>query len=343
MLDIITEKKEWENALEQLGSFDFYHTYNYHHLSKKDSEDPVLFLYSKDTLKIALPLLIRPIKGTPYLDATSVYGYAGPICNNSLDDNAVKEFQNSLINYFKKRNIISVFSRLNPYIPCQTKVLSGIGEVKSIGKVVNIDLTQTLDEQRSAYRRDTRSRTNKARRLCSVRKAETAEDIRSFIDVYIETMKKLEADSSYFFDEDYFFKFLKSDGFETEILLAIDNESKEVAAGSMFVKTNNIIQYHLSGTNPKFMNIAPSRLLLDEMRIIGTQEKYIYFNLGGGYQSKEDALFNFKSSFSKDIKQFNVWKLIVDEHIYNELKKDADITDTDYFPAYRATALINNI
>ncbi|GGW40784.1 GNAT family N-acetyltransferase [Arenibacter certesii] len=336
MLDIITEKKDWENALGQLGDYDFYHTYDYHHLSKNDTEDPVLLLYTNNHLTVALPLLVRPILNTPYLDATSVYGYAGPLCNNTSEYNDFKEFQNCLMAYFKKRNIISVFSRLNPYISNQNNILSGMGNVNPSGKVVNIDLTQTLDDQRSAYRRDTRSRINKARRLCSVRKAENAEDIRSFIDIYIETMKKLEADSSYFFDEDYFFNFLKCKDFETEILLAIHNESKEVVAGSMFVKTNNIIQYHLSGTNPDYMNITPSRLLLDEMRISGTQEKFTYFNLGGGYQSKEDALFNFKSSFSKDIRLFNVWKFIVDENVYNELKQDAAITETDFFPAYRA-------
>ena len=336
MLNIITEKNDWEKVMEQLGVFDFYHTYDYHHLSKNDGEKPLLLVYTKDNLIIALPLLIRQIFNTDYFDATSVYGYVGPLSNNTTENQDFKEYQSCLNEYFKSNNIISVFSRLNPYIPQQLEILSGIGEVKSIGNIVNIDLTQSLEVQRSAYRRDTRSRINKARRLCSVRKAESTEDIKSFIDIYMETMRKLDANTSYFFDEDYFFNFLQCKGFKTDILLAIHNESKNVIAGSMFVKTNNIIQYHLSGTKTEYLNIAPARLLLDEMRLLGSEEKYTYFNLGGGYHSKEDALFNFKSSFSNDIKLFSVWKVIVDENIYGQLQKDANISETDFFPAYRA-------
>ena len=336
MLNIITEKNDWEKVLEQLGVYDFYHTYDYHHLSKNDGEKPVLLVYTKDNLTIALPLLIRQINNTDYFDATSVYGYVGPLSNKVRETEDFNEYQSCLTEYFKGNQIIAVFSRLNPYIPQQVEILSGIGEVKPIGNIVNIDLTQGLDQQRSAYRRDTRSRINKARRLCTVRKAESREDIKSFIDIYLETMRKLDANSSYFFNEDYFFNFLQCKGFKTDILLAIHDETNKVIAGSMFVKTNNIIQYHLSGTKTEFLNIAPSRLLLDEMRIQGTEEKYTYFNLGGGYNSKEDALFNFKSSFSNDIKLFSVWKVIVDENVYSQLQKDANISETDFFPAYRA-------
>mgnify|MGYP003633285844 CR=1 FL=1 len=336
MLNIITEKNDWEKVLEQLGVYDFYHTYDYHHLSKNDGEKPVLLVYTKKNLTIALPLLIRQIFNTDYFDATSVYGYVGPLSNKVRETEDFNEYQSCLTEYFKGNQIIAVFSRLNPYIPQQVEILSGIGEVKPIGNIVNIDLTQGLDQQRSAYRRDTRSRINKARRLCTVRKAESREDIKSFIDIYLETMRKLDANSSYFFNEDYFFNFLQCKGFKTDILLAIHDETNKVIAGSMFVKTNNIIQYHLSGTKTEFLNIAPSRLLLDEMRIQGTEEKYTYFNLGGGYNSKEDALFNFKSSFSNDIKLFSVWKVIVDENVYSQLQKDANISETDFFPAYRA-------
>ena len=69
MLNIITEKNDWEKVLEQLGVYDFYHTYDYHHLSKNDGEKPVLLVYTKDNLTIALPLLIRQINNTDYFDA----------------------------------------------------------------------------------------------------------------------------------------------------------------------------------------------------------------------------------------------------------------------------------
>jgi lipid II:glycine glycyltransferase (peptidoglycan interpeptide bridge formation enzyme) len=124
--------------------------------------------------------------------------------------------------------------------------------------------------------------------------------------------------------------------FKTDILLAVHLETGDIAAASMFVKTNNIIQYHLSGTTSEYFKLAPSRLLLDEMRLLGTEEGYTYFNLGGGYQSPEDALFAFKSSFSNNLKTWNVWSYVADEGKYDELSKDVQTHDTDFFPKYRA-------
>lgn len=336
MINIIKTKEAWEEVLSHCNSYDFHHTYDYHELSKNENETPLLISYAKNDTVIALPLLIRNIEGTDYKDATSVYGHPGPISNEIEIAENYADFHEHLNQFFESEQIVSVFSRLNPYIPLQDEILKGLGVVSTVGNMVNIDLTKDLDAQRSAYRRDTRSRVNKVRRLCSVKKAETKEEIQQFIDIYLETMAKLEANDSYFFENKYFFDFLDCDGFETDILLAVLNETEEVIAGTMFVKTNNIIQYHLSGTKNEHFKIAPSRLLLDEMRIQGTAEGYTYFNLGGGYNGKDDALFSFKSSFSDDIKVFKAWKHVVNQEVYGELSRKVKTSDSDFFPAYRA-------
>ena len=337
MIRTITSKTDWENALTEVNSFDFYHTFDYHQISKTDKEEPLLLSYQDKDSLVLLPLLIRPIFDSEFYDATSVYGYAGPVGHNINENFNVEAFHNALNDFFNQKKIIAVFSRLNPYVEGQDAMLTGIGDIRAIGNVVNIDLTKSLEEQRSAYRRDTRSRVNKARRLCTVRKASETKDIETFIDIYIETMTKLEADEAYFFDKEYFFNFLDCDGFKTDILLAVHNETGEVTAGSMFVKTNNIVQYHLSGTRSEYMKIAPSRLLLDEMRVLATEEGYHFFNLGGGYKSREDALFNFKSSFSDDFKSFKIWTHVVNQEKYQEFMVLSKVEqDTEFFPAYRA-------
>ncbi|NND16916.1 MAG: peptidoglycan bridge formation glycyltransferase FemA/FemB family protein [Eudoraea sp.] len=340
---IIQNKIEWDSIIKKMDSYDFYHTYDYHVISKNDDETPALIVYTESDNEIALPLLIRRVFDTEYQDATTVYGYAGPVSRNLTGDFDNSNFLAQLNAFFQELGLISVFMRLNPFVPLQDIILQGLGHPRFVGNLVNINLTKSLEEQRSAYRRDTRSRVNKARRLCTVKKAETEEEIKEFIDIYTETMQKLEADSSYFFSEDYFFDFLKCDGFETDILLAIDIETQEVAAGSMYVKTNDIIQYHLSGTRSKFMKLAPSRLLIDEMRIRGTEEGYKHFNLGGGYNSREDALFDFKFSFSDEIRGWNIWDHIVDKKIYNELTQKFNAIDGNYFPAYRSSRNTNNV
>ena len=335
-ITVIREKKEWEKVLKQFDSFDFYHTYDYHNISKKKDEIPELLVFKHDECLIALPLLVRKVFDTEYFDATSVYGYAGPLAKNINKDFDNTRFHNYLDNYLRSQNIICVFSRMNPYMKHQELVLNKIGAFRTIQNIVNIDLTLSLDEQRSQYRRDTRSRVNKARRLFRVAKANSEEEINTFIAIYTETMEKLNADESYFFDRDYFFNFLDCDGFETDILIAIDLETGDAAAASMFVKTNDIIQYHLSGTKSEYFKLAPSRLLLDEMRLKGSEQGYSYFNLGGGYQSPEDALFAFKSSFSNNLRTWNVWSYIADQEKYDELTKEVGAPESEFFPKYRA-------
>ena len=115
MLDIITSKDEWQTILNNISEYDFYHTYDYHRISKNEEETAVLIVYKEKRHLIALPLLIRRIPDTDYFDATSVWGYTGPLCKNINDKFDNSDFINQFNAYLKLNNIISVFSRLNPF------------------------------------------------------------------------------------------------------------------------------------------------------------------------------------------------------------------------------------
>ncbi len=343
----IETKEKWQEIVESMDDYDFYHTYDYHFISKKEDELPILIVYEENDTIIALPFQKRPILGTPFFDLTSVYGYSGPISKNIDDHFDNNRFVKELNDLLKKLNVISIFSRLHPYIYNQRKILKILGDIEVLGKVVNIDVSQDLAVQRSQYGKSTKNRTNKCRKLCTVKKAISGEEVNTFIDIYYENMDRLSANKDYYFSRTYFLDFLKCKDFETDILLVVHNESNEVIAGSMFVKTKNIVQFHLSGSRTEYLNLAPANLFIDEMRIRATEEGYKIFNLGGGLGSKEDSLFKFKSSFSKNYHDFAVWKYVVDQKIYHELsnpKEDLKLADPSYnnqkdstfFPLYRA-------
>ncbi len=336
MVSIIEAKTAWKTTVGAMKNHDFYHTYDYHHISKKEDEHPILFSYTEGDVVIVIPFLKRAIPNTDYFDLTSVYGYAGPLSSNVDSSFDTSKFKKALDNWLKDEKIIAVFSRLHPYLEHQNHILSGMGSRPMLGKVVNIDIAQSLEEQRRQYGKSTKNRTNKCRRLCEVKKAETDEEINTFIDIYYENMDRLSANKNYYFSREYFFNFLKCEDFETDILLVNHLEDNYTVAASMFVKTGKIVQFHLSGSRTDYLSIAPANLFLDEMRLRGTAEGYTYFNLGGGLGGREDSLFNFKASFSKTHKEFSVWKYIANQEIYDALSKDKANTDTDYFPLYRS-------
>ena len=335
MISEINEKKEWNEILSQLDYYDCYHTYEYHDISKNENEQSTLLVYKSDDFLIAIPLIIRPIEDTDYFDATSVYGYSGPVLKLFGNGEDYTGFQSELNQYFKKKNIISVFSRLNPFIDNQDSILNSLGNIEELGKVVNIDLTEDLELQRQVFSKTTKRYLNKANKLCNVKRSKEEKDITTFVDLYYENMDRVNAKDSYYFEKDYFFKMINASDFETEVVFAVLKDTDEIISAAMMMKTKDIIQYHISGTKNDYLKITPIRLLLDETRIEGTKEGFKYFNLGGGLGSEEDSLFNFKASFSKDFKQFKVWKYVANQEVYDELSKDSN-KDTNFFPLYRS-------
>lgn len=343
MTEIITDRDNWFDLVNSFEESDFYHTYDYHQVSKNQTDQAILIKYSDKELTIALPLIIRDIKESNYHDATSVYGYPGPLITRSSRTFDASAFKKELESYFIENKIVSVFSRLNPFIPLQEYILHGLGEIVTPGNIINIDLTKDMELQLREYHKRLRTYINKSRRIYRIRKAGSPSDLSIFMDLYHENMRRVDAKEKYFFKEEYFARLFSSNSFETEILFAISDKTNDVVAGAMFIKKNKIVQYHLSGVREDYLKLNPIKMLIDEMRIRAKLEGYSYFNLGGGVGNKEDSLFHFKQGFSNDIRPFNVWRYIVNKEVYDDLvqRKTAKYcslspkTCNDFFPCYR--------
>ncbi|GAA3606921.1 peptidoglycan bridge formation glycyltransferase FemA/FemB family protein [Flavivirga amylovorans] len=338
---IIVDKAEWQQTLNDIGHFDFYHTYDYHYLSKKNDEKAVLFKYTEENYVICFPFLIRKIKNSAFFDATSVYGYAGPLQKNIDANFNNQHFIKTINDYFVEENIISVFSRLNPFIKNQSIVLNNIGETKSLGNIVNIDLTKNLEKQKENFSKTTVRYINKGKKLCDVRLSNCPSDVDNFINIYYENMERVKAKKDYYFSKEYFLKFINSTDYQTDIFFAIYKETKEIISAALVVKTNDVVQYHLSGTKSDYLHLSPIRMIIDEIRISATKENKTFFNLGGGLGNMNDGIFRFKSSFSKDFKPFKIWKHIVNLNAYNRLTEEhvTPECDPDFFPLYRCNEL----
>lgn len=324
----------WTEIVKQASVHDFHHTAYFH---KIDTNLPSkLLLFSDKENFIALPVVIRPIENTDFFDITSVYGYAGPVyCfKENYDSNDLINFFRTNFNEFcKEYNIVSVFSRLHPLIE-QKDIIGELGEIIDLNKTISVDLTLSADEQRKEYRKSLKSELNQLRRKeIEVKEAVTKEEIDDFITIYYETMDRVEATENYYFSKEYFYEFMDNPDFDSKLLIAVKDE--KVIAGAIFTLTDKIMQYHLAGTTEEFIRETPMKLILDEARLLGNQTTAKSLHLGGGVGgSDEDSLFRFKSAFSKNFKQFSVWKFIVDQEIYDELSKDKDVSG--FFPLYRS-------
>jgi lipid II:glycine glycyltransferase (peptidoglycan interpeptide bridge formation enzyme) len=348
MIEVIKEKKAWKEQIAMVTNSDFYYTYDYHHLSANEDEQPILIKYTEGKTVILMPLLLRDIENSSYKDVTSVYGYAGPLVQSIREDFNNDNFKKELNAFFNDNNIVSVFTRLHPYIDHQEMILNGLGTVMTHGKVVNIDLTDTIENQRAKFNRRLKTYLNKSRKSCTVIEGNLDDHLDAFIKLYHHNMERVGANDDYFFTNKYYREILSSSDYESELSLCIYNETQEIIGASMFMKKGNIVQYHLSGLSEDHFELNPIKLILDEMRIKSTEEGYKYFNLGGGLGSVEDSLFKFKSGFSKDFKDFKTWKYIVNENAYSSLTidklgEDLGIEDHGFFPAYRSKRMTTEV
>lgn len=332
---IITEPEKWAGYLKKSVDYDIYHTLHYHTLDKRG--EPILFVYEEDDTFIALPLLKRGIEDVEFCDFTSSYGYTGPVSNKKFDhlsNTLIEHFSYSFAGFMQQNRAVTVFSRLNPFIN-QCVLLNKIGGVRNNGRTIYIDLRQSIDEQRSKYdKRLNRQIRQLRKRGYLIKYADTQEEVRLFTHMYNENMNRLHADQSYFFNEEYFTALLKNAEFNCKLLLIYDGD--KMICGATVMWSDGVIRNHLSATSESHIQFSPSKLLTDEISVIGRALGMKFFHLGGGVGGREDTLFKFKLAFSDQLLEDNIWCYVADENVYNQLIAQKNIKENkEYFPLYR--------
>ncbi len=355
------QPSEWAAVLSQSFPYDFYHLPGYHVLAEQQGEGTAhLFVWSEDGWTIALPLLLRSLEGVPgingegtgWRDATSVYGYAGPIASQAVVPEAIREhFRVAVREALRELRVVSVFSRLHPLLPEQGDWLAGLGECMALAKTVSLDLTLPSEAQRGRYRRNHKEGIGKLRRqgIACVYDPE-CERLPDFIDLYHETMRRVGAAPAYFFPAAYFAALRCCLGRSFHLFGCVIEG--RYACGGLFVECNGILQFHLGGTRDDFLRMGPMKLLFDEVREWATARGLRVLHLGGGATSRpDDSLLHFKTGFSDRQHDFRVWRYTLAPEVYDRFCRGRArwndqnrlcATAPDFFPAYRCPTVPNS-
>ena len=225
-------------------------------------------------------------------DIESVYGYSGPIANNSEPDfltRAVEAYKEHCVS----QNVVCEFMRLHPLANWE-KVSSHFDLYNLDRNVVVKELTCSNDEELLvSYPKKTRNIIRKTRNNLTISNSE--EHLDFFVQAYYDTMKKNGALDFYFFDQKYFNELISNPN--VTLITVLHNE--EPVSGGFFMAGENYGHYHLSANTDASYNINANYALLDAafghfMRI-GINKVL----LGGGRTNDpQDSLFKFKCKFS---------------------------------------------
>jgi hypothetical protein len=350
-----TQTAAWHEVLRECPAHDFYHLPDYHLLAESRGEgEAVLFARRDEGFTMALPLLTRPawaIDGladveSEHVDATSVYGYAGPIASaEELPPAVIARFHEALRRSLLKQRVTTVFSRLHPLLP-QASLIEGLGETIPRGRTVSIDLTQSPKAQRAGYRYSLRRdlRLLGERGVTCVADS-TTEGRHTFGAIYREAMTRLRADATYFFDDAYFDQLAHALGDAMQVFLCVLDG--RAIAGGVFTAVQGIAQAHLTGCLNDVVKISPQKLLYEAGAQWARERGCRHLHLGGGVGSREDSLFHFKLGFSHTTHLFATWQWVVDAAAADSLtahrtrwmeENHLVPAGADYFPSYRMPA-----
>lgn len=336
---------------------DFYALPGYATLASRfEGGEAVAILAEDGDRRLLLPLLLSEVPGDTgarrLRDAVSPYGYPGIGLSSadprSLDDadrgTFLHEAMTAAIALLRERRVVSLFIRLNPMLPVDAGVLARHGVVVDHGHTVSIDLTRDREQIFSDLRKDHAKNLRRLDRLgfsTSFDASGDPEAIAAFVDVYTETMDRLDASASYYFDTAYVTDlFAALDG---RVVIAVVRQGREIAAAGVFTEVGTIFQHHLVGTRSAFFPVAPSKMIIRDAALWAKGRGHRTMHLGGGLGGVEDALFRFKSGFSSGRQLFQTARFVIDRPAYDELVADWEARVgrpagdlTGFFPAYRA-------
>lgn len=341
------QQGDWLEVLSRVVQHDFHHLPQYHRLEERRLKAAGhLFVYCNGDYLIALPLLFSPLGEIlpEWNDATSVYGYGGPIASHKgIPEAVVCDFHAALKETLLERRVIAAFSRLHPLIS-QRDLLSGLGECRTSGRTIWIDLTLPPQQQRGQYRSTNKLVLNKQRRNGNINCLHDQEKcyLADFASIYEETMDRVNAGGSYYFGQNYFCELARELGPALQLFVAVVDDKP--AAAALVTICNGIVQYHLGGTRTEFLKFSPMTLLLDTVRLWANDIGARAFHLGGGVGAKEDSLFHYKAGFSDCRLDFATWRWVIEPEIYREVcdrwdrknqLQGLEAMSANYFPAYR--------
>lgn len=351
------QRSEWMEVLERSLRYDYFHLPSYHAMTELNGGGRArFFVYERDGFLIAMPLLLRPLDEVAFLgtaapgwhDATSVYGYAGPVGSSAAPAPAIlADFQSTLRAVLLQQKVVSAFSRLNPLLGYDM-LLQGLGGSPELGQTVSIDLTVPEQEQKNHYRLNHRRGIGKLLRMgMRCVRDETLECLADFAAIYEQTMSRVEAASSYRHDLAYFRKLYCCEP-DAAHLFVVHFEGR-VIAGLFVLENRGLVHCHFGGTLNEYLKYSPMKLLFDTVRQWACARGFQRLHLGGGVGSRNDSLFHFKAGFSNLRHSFQCWRWIVCPEMYKKLcyrtvahrrSHGEQAASTRFFPFYRQDTML---
>lgn len=326
LLDSNQERNEWHNIIEKMPEKlqDIYFMPEYINLHSQEFGSKGLLFSAQEGDKIWLyAFILRQIFNIGdhkfdeiIYDIETVYGYGGPI-TNTMNKEFIDSANDSFVQWCIDNSVITEFVRFHPLIQNQN-CFSPDMNILYDRNTVSIDL-DNLTESGLKVDQKTRNMFRRAEKLgVHVSDYSSCDDFEKFVNLYLSTMIKLNAEDYYLFNNEYFDSLkalVKSNGW----LYVAELDGKWVAA-SIFLRGKYLLHYHLSASDLEHRIQGSTNILISHAATRGREKGFLRLHLGGGRTiSPSDSLLIFKRKMATDVHSFYIGKRIHDMGTYSML------------------------
>ena len=267
------------------------------------------------------PICLRPLP--EYLempdcfDASSPYGYGGPLWVGGWTEQERAAFFGIWSEWCAEQKIVAEFIRFHPLLE-NHRFLPDSYSCFSPKTVVWIDLTQSAEAIWAGLHPQKRRDINKKEAYGLVFHTEWSH-IGAFSQIYQETMVQNQAQAYYFFSPAFYTTLEKIETPPETLWLHSVAAEESVLSSAMFLTAGTTVHYFLSGTNAAGRPKNASTLLLWETICRAKAAGFSRMILGGGVQA-EDALFQFKRRFSPQTMPYWIATRVHDPKRYEKIR-----------------------
>ncbi|MBU5681111.1 GNAT family N-acetyltransferase [Blautia sp. MSJ-9] len=316
----IYSEEEWAEANQQKeeGTLE---TYTY-----EDDDGKVIYRFFKRQAGL--------VNNEMYFDIVSYRGAQGPYIQYAKAEKQevlFTRFMNEFEKYCEQEKIIAEFAKLDPWDEYSETVQKMYG-ASYYGNFYCTSLEG--DFYKLEYNRRARRSISKARENgVTVRFDFNGENIKQFLQLYMNTEEKYHISSYYQFTEADIQRYFRK--LENCFLVNAYLE-EEIIASAVAVMGKDIEHYLFLGVNPLYSNLQANSLMTYETALYGQQKGRKLFDMGGGIPG--GGVEQFKRNFisEKGVWNYYAVKKIRNDEIYETLVKRKDnIKNYKFFPLYR--------
>lgn len=340
--------EKWDCIVKSFDNYDIYYLSEYVRAFKEHGDgEPVLIHFQDENFEAINVIMMRDLSTMkPFqndlrqgeiFDLSTPYGYGGFLTKGSPTIKNIRKLDEEYGEFCTSQNIVSEFVRFHPVLQ-NNIVMKSVYDIIEIGETVTLDLTSEdiiweniTSKNRNMIRKAIKSGVE-------IKFALNDDIMQEFIKLYSATMKRDNAQKYYFFNNRFYKSLLEN--YEKNAKIFYAEYKGQIISAAIILYANNMMHYHLSGSDSNYRHIAPNNLLLWEAAKWGCKNGFKVFHLGGGVGGNKDNLFKFKKSFNRySNTKFFIGKKIFDINKYEELVKKVENSygkiDGEFFPKYR--------